>query len=163
MSPTSAQKQATDRYRAKNGRAQVNIELTPEDRQRWQAYAQARDMSLTAVVRECVARCMAEDSFAPGDHAGMRHSDTGAVSAPAPAAGGRCTLRGPCARSGASKAWRAWIKPLAKRQNPCYNALAMTKNNARFIALTQRGRHAPRRGLQAACRGRGTFASEPFL
>ena len=94
MSPTSAQKQATDRYRAKNGRAQVNIELTPEDRQRWQAYAQARDMSLTAVVRECVARCMAEDSFAPGDHAGMRHSDTGAVSAPAPAAGGGAA---PCA------------------------------------------------------------------
>lgn len=88
MPLTSAQKQATDRYRAKNGRAQVNIELTPEDRQRWQAYAQARDMSLTAVVRECVARCMAEDSFAPGDHAGMRHSDTGAVSVPAPAAGG---------------------------------------------------------------------------
>ena len=64
MPLTPARKQATDRYRAKNGRAQVNIELTPEDRQHWQAYAQARGMSLTAVVRECVARCMAEDSFA---------------------------------------------------------------------------------------------------
>ena len=88
MPLTPARKQATDRYRAKNGRAQINIELTPETRQHWQAYAQARGMSLTAVVRECVARCMAEDSFAPGDHAGMRHSDTGAVSVPAPAAGG---------------------------------------------------------------------------
>ena len=154
MSPTSAQKQATDRYRAKNGRAQVNIELTPEDRQRWQAYAQARDMSLTAVVRECVARCMAEDSFAPGDHAGMRHSGCRGGAAP-------CAPR---ARAAGHRGHGGHgLSPLAKWPNPCYNALAMTKNNARFIALTQRGRHAPRRGLQAACRGRGTFASEPFL
>ena len=88
MPRTPAQKQATDRYRARNGRVQVNIELTPEICRRWQAYAGSRGMSLTAVVRECVARCMAEDSFAPGDHAGMRHSDTGAVSVPAPAVGG---------------------------------------------------------------------------
>ncbi len=85
MPLTPARKQATDRYRAKNGRAQVNIELTPEDRQHWQAYAQARGMSLTAVVRECVARCMAEDSFAP-EHAGARRSDADTVSAAAPSA-----------------------------------------------------------------------------
>ena len=87
MSPTSAQKQATDRYRAKNGRAQVNIELTPEDRQRWQAYAQARDMSLTAMARECVARCMAEDSLAA--EAGAAASPAGA----AHAAGGPRSMR----------------------------------------------------------------------
>ena len=77
MPRTPAQKQATDRYRAKNGRAQVNIELTPEDRQHWQAYAQARGMSLTAMARECVARCMAEDSLA---------AEAGAAASPAGAA-----------------------------------------------------------------------------
>lgn len=85
MPLTPARKQATDRYRAKNGRAQINIELTPETRQRWQAYAQARGMSLTAVVRECVARCMAEDSFAP-EHAGEGRSDADTVSVAAPSA-----------------------------------------------------------------------------
>lgn len=63
MPQTPAQKQATDRYRAKNGRVQVNIELTPEDRQRWQAYARAQGMSLTAMARQCVLRCMAQDAF----------------------------------------------------------------------------------------------------
>ncbi len=43
---------------------QVNIELTPEICRRWQAYAGSRGMSLTAMARECVARCMAEDSLA---------------------------------------------------------------------------------------------------
>ena len=97
MPLTPARKQATDRYRAKNGRAQVNIELTPETRQRWQAYAQARGMSLTAVVRECVARCMAEDSFAP-EHAGEGRSDADAAAvAASPAAGAPrpvCAQRG---------------------------------------------------------------------
>ena len=63
MPRTPAQKQATDRYRARNGRVQVNIELTPEICRRWQAYAGSRGMSLTAMARECVARCMAEDSL----------------------------------------------------------------------------------------------------
>ena len=63
MPQTPAQKQATDRYRARNGRVQVNIELTPEDRQRWQAYARAQGMSLTAMARQCVLRCMAQDAF----------------------------------------------------------------------------------------------------
>lgn len=88
MPLTPARKQATDRYRAKNGRAQVNIELTPEDRQHWQAYAQARGMSLTAVVRECVARCMTEDSFAAGDE-GAFHSAAPVAGAPAAAGGPR--------------------------------------------------------------------------
>ncbi|MCI6039014.1 MAG: hypothetical protein MR742_00685 [Clostridiales bacterium] len=63
MPQTPAQKQAASRYRAKNGRAQVNIELTSEDRLHWQAYAQARGLSLTAMARQCVARCMAQDAF----------------------------------------------------------------------------------------------------
>ena len=53
MSPTSAQKQATDRYRARNGRVQVNIELTPKICRRWQAYAGSRGMSLTAILAIC--------------------------------------------------------------------------------------------------------------
>ena len=63
MPQTPAQKQATDRYRARNGRVQVNIELTPEDRQRWQAYARTQGMSLTAMARQCVLRCMVRDAF----------------------------------------------------------------------------------------------------
>ena len=63
MPQTPAQKQATDRYRARNGRVQVNIEMTPEDRQRWQAYARTQGMSLTAMARQGVLRCMAQDAF----------------------------------------------------------------------------------------------------
>ena len=65
MPRTPAQKQATDRYRTRNGRAQVNLELTPENRRHWQAYAESRGMSLTAMARECVERCMAQDGFVP--------------------------------------------------------------------------------------------------
>ena len=84
MPRTPAQKQATDRYRARNGRVQVNIELTPEICRRWQAYAGSRGMSLTAMARECVARCMAEDSLA---------AEAGAAASPAHAAGGPRSMR----------------------------------------------------------------------
>lgn len=87
MPRTPAQKQATDRYRARNGRVQVNIELTPEICRRWQAYAGSRGMSLTAMARECVARCMAEDSLA---------AEAGAAASPAGdahAAGGPRPMR----------------------------------------------------------------------
>ena len=87
MPRTPAQKQATDRYRARNGRVQVNIELTPEICRRWQAYAGSPGMSLTAMARECVARCMAEDSLAA--EAGAAASPAGA----AHAAGGTRPMR----------------------------------------------------------------------
>ena len=87
MPRTPAQKQATDRYRARNGRVQVNIELTPEICRRWQAYAGSRGMSLTAMARECVVRCMAEDSLAA--EAGAAASPAGA----AHAAGGPRPMR----------------------------------------------------------------------
>ena len=76
MPRTPAQKQATDRYRARNGRVQVNIELTPEICRRWQAYAGSRGMSLTAMARQCVSRCMAQDAFeaAPPSTAPARSS-----------------------------------------------------------------------------------------
>ena len=78
MPQTPAQKQATDRYRARNGRVQVNIELTPEDRQRWQAYARTQGMSLTAMARQCVLRCMARDPFeAPPPPAAPARSSQG--------------------------------------------------------------------------------------
>ena len=83
MPRTPAQKQATDRYRARNGRVQVNIELTPEICRRWQAYAGSRGMSLTAMAREC----MAEDSLAA--EAGAAASPAGA----AHAAGGPRPMR----------------------------------------------------------------------
>ena len=64
-----------------------HIELTPEICRRWQAYAGSRDMSLTAMARECVARCMAEDSLAA--EAGAAASPAGA----AHAAGGPRPMR----------------------------------------------------------------------
>ena len=111
MPRTPAQKQATDRYRARNGRVQVNIELTPEIYRRWQAYAGSRGMSLTAMARECVARCMAEDSLAA--EAGTAASPAGA----AHAAGGRAPCA-PRAWTGASRAWRAWTEPACQMTKP---------------------------------------------
>ena len=87
MPRTPAQKQATDRYRARNGRVQVNTELTPEICRRWQAYAGSRGMSLTAIAHECVVCCMAEDSLAAED--GVAASPAGA----AHAAGGPRSMR----------------------------------------------------------------------
>ena len=58
MAQTPSQKAATGKYRQKNGRKQVNLELTSEDRARWQAYADRQGLSLTAMVRDCVRRCL---------------------------------------------------------------------------------------------------------
>lgn len=112
MPRTPAQKQATDRYRARNGRVQVNIELTPEICRRWQAYAGSRGMSLTAMARECVARCMAEDSLA---------AEAGRSGKPRRGRACRRGGRAPCAPrawTGASRAWRAWTEPACQMTKP---------------------------------------------
>lgn len=108
MPRTPAQKQATDRYRARNGRVQVNIELTPEICRRWQAYAGSRGMSLTAMARECVARCMAEDSLAA--EAGAAASPAGAAHARRGAAPHAPRARGPGHRGHGGHG----LSPLAK-------------------------------------------------
>ena len=80
------QKQAAGRYRARNTRGQVNIELAPSDRDRWRAYAQSQGLSLTAMARLCVARCMALDGFAqPGPAGAASTGPARAASAPAAA------------------------------------------------------------------------------
>lgn len=112
MPRTPAQKQATDRYRARNGRVQVNIELTPEICRRWQAYAGSRGMSLTAMARECVARCMAEDSLAA--EAGAQRQ---ALPRPHMPPWGRAPCA-PRAWTGASRAWRAWTEPACQMTKP---------------------------------------------
>ncbi|MDO4350799.1 MAG: hypothetical protein Q4C35_09250 [Eubacteriales bacterium] len=63
MAQTLAQKNATNKYRAKNGRKQINLELTVEDRLAWQSYADSLSLSCTGMVRECVRRCMALDRW----------------------------------------------------------------------------------------------------
>jgi len=63
MAYSEKQKEATARYRAKVGRAQVCIDLNMCDRDTWKAYATAQGLTLPAMVRACVARCMQEDGY----------------------------------------------------------------------------------------------------
>ena len=65
MAQTPSQKATTGKYRQKNGRKQVNLELTSEDRDRWQTYADRQGLSLTAMVRDCVRRCMEGQATVP--------------------------------------------------------------------------------------------------
>lgn len=68
MPQSAAQREATNRYRAKNGRKQINIELTNDDRSIWQNYADSLGLSCTAMVRHCVRRCMELDKAAEETH-----------------------------------------------------------------------------------------------
>ena len=83
MAQTLAQKNATNKYRAKNGRKQINLELTVEDRLAWQAYADSLGLSCTGMVRECVRRCMAMDRWMknPAAHEAQRQRHSVAVPA----------------------------------------------------------------------------------
>lgn len=63
MAYSEKQKEATARYRAKVGRAQVCIDLNMHDRDIWKAYADAQGLTLPAMVRACVARCMQADGY----------------------------------------------------------------------------------------------------
>ena len=67
MAYSEKQKEATARYRAKVGRAQVCVDLNMHDRDAWKAYATAQGLTLPAMVRACVARCMQADGYVYSD------------------------------------------------------------------------------------------------
>ena len=58
------QREATRRYRASGKVQRIQLDMTGDDLEIWQAYADAIGMKRATMIRECVRRCMEADRFA---------------------------------------------------------------------------------------------------
>lgn len=63
MANNKKQMEANKRWREKVGRVQINLAVGLKDREAWKAYATAQGLTLPAMVRACVARCMQADGY----------------------------------------------------------------------------------------------------
>ena len=58
-----SQMKATAKYKAKVGRVTVSFDLNLTDRETWKKYASMKGLSLSALARSCVTRCMELDGL----------------------------------------------------------------------------------------------------